>query len=151
MDEKGFEGLMVWQKAHALMLDVHHRLVPLLPKEERWGLCDQIKRSSKSVSANIAEGHGRFYYMDNVRFCHNARGSLDETVNHLRVSFDLKYCPEDLYHELRAQAEEVRKLLNGYISWLKTQKYGEKEPGANLHLREPLAVYTITDNEAQQS
>ena len=147
MDEKGFEGLKVWQKAHGLMLDIHARLIPVLPKEEKWGLCNQILRSSKSIGANIAEGFGRHYYMDNVRFCYNARGSLDETANHLKVAFDLKYCPEDIYRDLRAQSEEVRKILNGYISWLKTQKMGEKEPGANLTIRESQEGYDTPSTE----
>jgi len=68
MDEKGFEGLKVWQKAHHLMLNIHTKLIPILPKDEKWGLCDQLRRSSKSIGANIAEGFGRHYYMDNVRF-----------------------------------------------------------------------------------
>ena len=76
MAQQGFEGLKVWQKAHQLMLDIHKKLLPLLPKDEKYDLADQIRRSSKSVGANIAEGYGRFYYMDNVCFCYNARGSL---------------------------------------------------------------------------
>jgi four helix bundle protein len=112
-----------------LTLDIHTKLVPVLPKDEKWGLSNQIQRSSKSIGANIAEGYGRFYFMDNVRFCYNARGSLDETVNHLRIALDLDICPPELYRGLRTQAEDVRKLLNGYISWLKQQKTGEKEPG----------------------
>ena len=70
MTEQKFETLKVWQKAHSFMLDIHRRLIPILPKEERFGLTDQIRRSSKSIGANIAEGSGRFYYMDNVRFCY---------------------------------------------------------------------------------
>ncbi len=147
MEEKGFEGLKVWQKAHQLMLDVHKKLIPLLPSEEKWDLASQVRRSSKSIGANIAEGYGRHYYMDNVRFCYNARGSLDETVNHFRDALDLKYCPEALYRELRNQADEIRKLLNGYISWLKTQKTGEKEPGANLYIRENPSEYFIAEED----
>jgi len=146
MSEKGFEGLKVWQKAHVLMLDIHKKLVPIIlenNKDERFDLISQIRRSSKSVPANIAEGHGRFYYGDNTRFCYNARGSLDETVSHLRAAIDLEYCPNDLYGNLRAQAEEIRKMLNGYIEWLKEKKIGEKEPGANLYVREDLAEYLI--------
>jgi len=146
MNEKGFEGLKVWQKAHALMLDVHKKLIPSILKnnsDERFDLVSQIRRSSKSVPANIAEGHGRFYYGDNIRFCYNARGSLDETVSHLRAAIDLEYCPNDLYENLRAQAEEIRKMLNGYIEWLKEKKIGEKEPGANLYVREDPAEYVI--------
>ncbi len=126
------KGLKVWQKAHALMLDIHKNLVPFFPKEEKFDLTAQIRRSSKSVPANIAEGHGRFYYGDNVRFCYNARGSLDETVSHLRAALDLGYCSKELYDSLRIQADEIRKMLNGYIEWLKEKRIGEKKPGANL-------------------
>jgi len=95
------------------------------------------------VPANIAEGHGRFYYGDNVRFCYNTRGSLDETVNHLRTALDLEYCSKSLYENLRAQADEIRRMLNGYIDWLKEKKIGEKEPGANLRVHEDQAEYDV--------
>lgn len=151
MNEKGFEGLKVWQKAHALMLDVHKKLVPAIlqvSKDERFDLVSQIRRSLKSLPANIAEGHGRFYYGDNVRFCYNARGSLDETVSHLRTAIDLEYCSKSLYENLRAHADETRRMLNGYIDWLKEKKIGEKEPGASLHIREEQAEYMIdTDTD----
>lgn len=147
MTEQSFETLKVWQKSHQLMLDVHHRLIPLLPKEEKYGLADQVKRSSKSVGANIAEGAGRFYFMDNVRFCYMARGSLDETLNHLLTSKDLGYCHKELYDNLRAQIEEIRRLLNGYITWLKTKKVGLNEPGANLAVHELSADYLFDYNE----
>ncbi len=143
MTEQSFETLKVWRMSHQLMLDVHHKLLPLLPKEERYGLSDQIRRSSKSVGANIAEGAGRYYFMDNVRFCYMARGSLDETLNHLMVSRDLGFCENELYEGLRLQLEEVRRLLNGYIAWLKTKKTGASEPGANLVVHEPSAEYFI--------
>jgi four helix bundle protein len=136
MVEQGFETLKVWQKAHQLMLDVHQKLIPLLPKEEKYGLADQLRRSSKSVGANIAEGAGRFYYMDNVRFCYMARGSLDETLNHLLAAKDL-----------RVQIEEIRRLLNGYITWLKTKKVGGNEPGANLAVHEFPTEYTTVSND----
>ena len=147
MTEQSFETLKVWQKSHQLMLDVHHKLIPLLPKEEKYGLADQVKRSSKSVGANIAEGAGRFYFMDNVRFCYMARGSLDETLNYLLTSKDLGYCHKELYDNLRAQIEEIRRLLNGYITWLKTKKVGLNEPGANLAVHELSADYLFDYNE----
>jgi four helix bundle protein len=147
MAEQGFEKLKVWQKAHAFMLEIHRQMIPLLPKEEKYGLSDQIRRSSKSIGANIAEGNGRFYYMDNVRFCYQAHGSLDETINHLKVAFDLGFYEKDLYEGLREQVEEIRRMLNGYIAWLKTQKIGSKEPGANLYVREPLEEYLVQPDE----
>ena len=141
MVEQSFETLKVWQKSHQLMLNIHHKLIPLLPKEEKYGLADQVRRSSKSIGANIAEGAGRFYFMDNVRFCYMARGSLDETLNHLLVSKDLGFCENELYENLRLQIEEIRRLLNGYITWLKTKKIGASEPGATLAIYELPAEY----------
>jgi four helix bundle protein len=145
MAEQSFETLKVWQKSHALMLDIHNRILPSLPKEEKYVLADQLRRSSKSVPANIAEGSGRYYYMDNVRFCYHARGSLDETLNHLIVARDLNFCSSELYLEMRERVEEIRKLLNGYISWLKTKKVGGNEPGAKLAVHELPSEYLLDD------
>jgi hypothetical protein len=83
--------------------------------------------------------------MDNVRFCYNARGSLDETLSHLIAARDLGYCPTPLYQDLRRQIEEIRRLLNGYISWLKTKKIGENEPGAKLVIYEISPEYLVND------
>ena len=131
---EGFESLVVWQKAHALKLIVHRQVVKLLPPEEKWDLADQIRRSSKSVCANIAEGYGRFYYREAIRFCYNARGSLCETQNHLIDARDLGYISEDLYKQARDLSEEVYRLLNGYISYLKKRKPGDTEPGHDVCL-----------------
>lgn len=147
MTDQSFETLKVWQKAHAFTLDIYRRLVPLFPKEEKFGLTDQLRRSAKSIGANIAEGSGRFYYMDNVRFCYQARGSLDETINHLLVTRDLGYCSTEIYTDFRKQAEEIRRMLNGYIAWLKEQKIGAKEPGANLYVRETAEEYIAATDE----
>jgi four helix bundle protein len=127
------------------MLFVHQRIAPCLPAEEKWDLASQIRRSSKSIGANIAEGHGRFYYQDNVRFCYNARGSLAETIQHLIVARDLNYITGALYNEGRVQAEQIYRLLNGYIAYLKQRKIGEHEPGANVVVHEPRAIYEIHD------
>ncbi|RPI95225.1 MAG: four helix bundle protein [Chloroflexi bacterium] len=143
MTEQGFEKLKTWQKAHQLMLEIHKKLIPLFPREEKYDLADQLRHSSKSVPANIAEGAGRFYYMDNVRFCYNARGSLDETLNHLIAAHDLGYCPTPLYQDLRGHIEEIRRLLNGYVTWLKAKKIGENEPGAKLAIREISPEYFV--------
>lgn len=145
MTDQSFETLKTWQKAHQLMLDIHRKLIPLFPKVEKYRLADQLRRSSKSVPANIAEGSGRFYYMDNVRFCYHARGSLDETLNHLIDARDLGYCLVALYEELRGQVEEVRRRLNGYIGWLKEKKVGANEPGSRLAIREDHPEYLPAD------
>lgn len=144
---EGLEKLAVWQKAHALMLFIHHRILPCLPPEEKWNLAYQLRRSSQSIGANIAEGYGRFYYQDNIRFCYNARGSLVETINHLITARDLNYISSEMYCQAREIADEVYRLLHGYIAYLKKSKQGFTEPGVNLILHEPLAEYEILPHD----
>ena len=81
MSISGLEKLDVWCKARDFAVRVNKEILPLLPPEEKWSLNQQLRRSSQSVHANIAEGHGRFYFQDNVRFCYIARGSLEETLS----------------------------------------------------------------------
>lgn len=82
MSIQSLKKLQVWVRAKDFGLKIYKQVLPLLPVEEKWNLKQQLRRSSLSISANIAEGHGQFYYQDNVRFCYNARGSLEETLCH---------------------------------------------------------------------
>jgi four helix bundle protein len=75
---QGLETLEAWKKANEFALVIYREVLPKLPVEEKWNLDQQIRRAAQSVPANIAEGHGRFYYQDEVRFCYIARGSLTE-------------------------------------------------------------------------
>ena len=76
---------------------------------------------------------------------------MDETLNHLIDARDLEYCPVALYEQLRTLVEEVRRLLNGYIGWLKEKKIGENEPGAKLAVGEVSADYTIDADKKPES
>lgn len=89
--DKGLETLQVWQKAIALAVQVCKQVLPLLPVQEKWSLADQLRRSVQSIPANIAEGYGRYYYQDSIRFCYIARGSLEETFSHLTLARELGY------------------------------------------------------------
>ena len=100
MSMQGLQRLEVWKRAKDFALRIYQDVLPLLPPEEKWNLNSQIRRSSLSISANIAEGYGRFYYQENVRFCYNARGSLEETLSHLVFSFEAKYIPDTLYQRI---------------------------------------------------
>ena len=148
MSVKGLQRLQVWGRAKDFALKIYKRVLPLLPSEEKWGLNQQLRRSSLSISANIAEGYGRYYYQDNVRFCYNARGSLEETLNHLIFAFEAGFIPETLYKELEAEGEEIEKMLNGYISYLKKSKQGANDPGADYSIREEAEPYDIESLEA---
>ncbi|MFZ5820972.1 MAG: four helix bundle protein [Chloroflexota bacterium] len=148
MSIQGLKRLQVWVRAKDFALAVYKRVLPVLPPEEKWNLNQQLRRSSLSISANIAEGYGRFYYQDNVRFCYNARGSLEETLSHLIFAFEVEFIPESLYKELESEGEEIDKMLNGYIGYLKKSKQGANEPGANHAVREDPEPYDTTSLES---
>ena len=99
----------------------------ILSKKEQYLLSAQILDASRSVTANIAEGHGRFYYQDNIKFCRNARGSLEETLEHLITAFDEKYIDVELLKKEKDQYEICLKLINGYIRYLRNSKRGKAD------------------------
>ena len=76
--DKSFRNLILWQKAHALVIEIY-KITSLLPKSEQFGIISQIQRSSTSVPANIAEGYGRISIKEKLRFLYIANGSLEET------------------------------------------------------------------------
>ena len=97
---KAFTDLEVWQKARLFRSNISV-LVKSFPAEEKYRLGDQIVRSSRSVGNNIAEGHGRFHYIDSARFLINARGSLIETLDHLIIALDEKYITEEDFNKFK--------------------------------------------------
>jgi len=113
-----FTELEVWKKARTLKNEVF-ALIQLFPKEEKYTLADQLKRSSRSINAAIAEGHGRFTFKDQLHFCIIARGSLSETYNHLIDAFDCRYITDKDLANWKEKIDDVGKLLNGYISFLR--------------------------------
>ncbi len=82
-------------------------------------MADQLIRASRSVNGNISEGHGRYTFKDQIHFCIQARGSLSETYNHLIDALDCAYINEEQLKYFKAKIEEIEKLLNGYISFLR--------------------------------
>ena len=145
MSVSGLEKLDVWCRAQDFAVRVNKELLPLLPQEEKWSLNQQMRRSSQSIPANIAEGHGRFYFQDNVRFCYIARGSLEETLSHIVYAYKVGYISEILYKTFVTDGENLNRLINGYISFLKKSKQGANEPGANYSIREISTDYLIED------
>lgn len=90
MSEKAYQSfteLEVWKKSRMLKNEIKE-LIDNFPIEEKYRLIDQIIRSSRGISAAIAEGHGRYTYKDQLHFCIIARGSLSETYNHFIDAFD---------------------------------------------------------------
>ncbi|MGW8251882.1 MAG: four helix bundle protein [Anaerolineales bacterium] len=134
--EKGLESLKVWQRALAFAKEVCVHVLPILPAQEKWCLEVQLHRSAQSIPANLAEGYGRYYYQDSIRFCYIARGSLEETYSQIRLAHELGYVPQQDYDGYVREIGELRRMINGYISYLKKSKRGSKEPGAKHILGE---------------
>lgn len=114
-----FEELEAWKAGRELRVFVFRRIVPILKNLKEFDLIDQIKRSSRSVTNNIAEGHGRFHFRDNYRFCSQARGSLNEVLDQLITSHDDSLIPDELLEAGRELFNKTLRILNGYMAWLK--------------------------------
>jgi len=129
-DFQTFEDLEVYQAARELrraMYDVTRRL----PDFEKYGLASQIRRAAVSLTNNIAEGHGRFHYPDQIRFILHSRGSLEELVDDLNVCLDENYVPPDEVTKLKEKALGVLTLLNGYLRYLRRRSSSVREPDSS--------------------
>lgn len=123
-DNKDFMGLKCWKVSRELRKSIRN-LTKTFPKEETYRLTDQIIRSSRSITANIAEGYGRYHYLENIKFCTYSRGSLDETKDHLTVALDEEFITEKQFEVYENKITEIKQLINGYIRFLRTQKLAE--------------------------
>jgi four helix bundle protein len=145
-EEKGLDTLQVWQRAMTFAIKVQQQILPLFPVDEKWALVTQLRRSVQSIPGNIAEGYGRYYYQESVRFCYIARGSLEESYTYLSLGNKLGYISENIFHPLTMDITDLRRLLNGYINFLKKSKRGENEPGSTHQTHEDSELY-ITDSD----
>jgi four helix bundle protein len=102
------------------------QLVIHFPSEEKYGLTYQIKRASRSITACIAEGHGRFTHKDQIHFCIIAGASATELLNHFIDAFDQKYIDRQILKSYQLIIEEIIKMLNGLISYLRKQANNSK-------------------------
>ena len=116
-----FTELETWKQSRKIR-NIVSDLVKSFPGEEKFRLTDQIIRSSRSIGNNLAEGHGRFHYQDNIRFCIMARGSLTETLDHMIIALDEKIITEEVLQSFQPDYESCLKLINGYIQYLKSKK-----------------------------
>ncbi len=113
-----FEDLKIWQNSHKLMLSVY-QIISQFPKKDFYALISQLRRSSLSVPANIAEAHGRYHYLDKIKFLLNARGSIEETRSHLRAAIDLELLNQKDFERLNLEYIGLLRGLNSFIASLK--------------------------------
>ncbi len=115
-----FEDLHVYQLAREFRKDMY-RLAKRLPPEEKFGLVSQVRRAALSLTNNIAEGHGRFHFLDQIKFMFQSRGSLEELLDDLNTCQDEEYVPSSELEILRDKGWAVHRLTNGYIRFLRSR------------------------------
>jgi four helix bundle protein len=119
-----FEDLEVYQVAREFR-KMMYRVARLLPEDETFALASQIRRPAVSLTNNIAEGHGRFHFLEQIKFMLQARGSLEELLDNLNVCTDETYLSEDEIQKLKSEGWRVHKLINGYIRFLRGRAAGD--------------------------
>lgn len=107
---KSFQDLEVWQKAHALALDVYS-LTASFPDRERYGITSQLRRSAASVPSNIAEGFGRKSTRELLQFLAIANGSLEETRYFLLLAGDLGFMASEQFVKLNQQCNSIGQMV----------------------------------------
>ena len=113
-----FEDLEVYQAAREFRKAMY-RVARRLPEIEKFGLAAQIRDAAVSLTNNIAEGHGRFHFLDQIKFMLNSRGSLEELLDDLNACLDENYLPAEEVETLKSDGWRVHKLINGYIRFVR--------------------------------
>lgn len=114
-----FESLECWQRCNELKIFLKENVLRKLPASERYELFSQILRASRSSTANIAEGWGRYHYKDNIKFLVNARGSVAEILDHGIEAKSWDYISDETLKEIRKQTTRCLQVINGYIRYLR--------------------------------
>ncbi|MEK7154862.1 MAG: four helix bundle protein [Patescibacteria group bacterium] len=109
-----YEDLEIYQISVEIAVEVY-RLTKKFPKEETYGIVDQLKRAVTSVGANMAEGFGRYYYKDKLVFFYHSRGSLFEVKHFLEISFKMGYITEEEKNNLFTKLNNLSVKLNNFI------------------------------------
>ena len=118
---ESFEELDVWIIGREIKNQIFN-LVKTFPNAENYRLKDQLIRASISVTANIAEGFGRYHYQENIQYCRQARGSLHEIIDHLITAYDFGYIDEKTLNKIKNDIKRNIKVLNSYISMIQRRK-----------------------------
>ena len=127
---RSFVDLEVYKAAREFR-KARYRVARRLPDFEKFGLASQIRRAAISLTNNLAEGHGRFHFLDQIRFTLISRGSLEELIDDLNICLDENYVPQDEVAGLKSTGWQILKLTHGYLRYLRDRKLG-----ASLELRE---------------
>jgi len=125
-----FSDIEAWKIGREVRKSVY-AFIETLPDGEKYNLNSQMRRAAVSVTANIAEGYGRYHYQENIQFCRQSRGSMYEMQDHLITCLDEGYIAKEDYEKNYSLYEKAAKAINGYIKLLKRQQAENKERIAN--------------------
>ena len=126
--KRGFEDLECFRLALDVTVNAQE-FARRLPANEKYDMAQQVRRSSKSVTANIAEGYGRYHYLDSLKFYSNARGSLNETLGHFINARVLEYVDQVYFEQLYNLTRQAEKALNGFMNHVRKQRAGHEQYG----------------------
>jgi four helix bundle protein len=144
---RGFEDLECYKLALDIVANIHV-LARHLPPEEKYDLAAQIRRSSKGITGNIAEGYGRYHYLDSLRFYSIARGEVNETLSRVIEARVLNYVEQAYFDEVYALIRRAESTLNGYMTYVRKQKSGAQEYGERA-VREDSVFYMVDEFEEE--
>jgi four helix bundle protein len=119
---RDFTTLDAWSKSRLVKLFFYTEVIPLLPMEEKFNLGVQIRKACVSITANIAEGYGRYHYQEGIQFYRIARASLYELKDHLTTCSDLNYVAITCTNKGMELIESAKMKLNGYIKYVQSRK-----------------------------
>lgn len=146
--QRGFEDLECYQLALQVLREAYS-VAKALPPEEKFNLADQMRRAATSVVLNIAEGYGRYHYLDSLRFFYQARGSLCEVLSAF-VACDAVQLLHGALPRQRDLCSSALRSLNGYIRYVREQRQGHQEYGERT-LREEGPVYQLPSDALSES
>jgi len=144
-EPKKLETLECYQLAQQVLKEAY-ALAKHLPDVEKFNLRDQIRRASTSGVLNIAEGYGRYHYLDRIRFLYNARGSLSEVLGAFEASETVGYIEQGERERLQQLVNSALRSLNGFIRHIRQTQQGLKEFGGRL-VREDTPAYIIAADD----
>jgi four helix bundle protein len=139
---RGFEDMDCYKVAVRVMQEAY-RVASMLPGEEKYNLCDQLRRAGVSITLNIAEGYGRYHYLDSLRFYYIARGSISEVLSAFITCDALKYTVNELSKQ-RELCHDALRALNGYIRYVREHQQGKQEYGERA-IKEVPAAYVLEE------
>ena len=136
-----FEDLKVYQVAREFRKAMYG-IAKQLPDIEKFGLASQIRRAAVSLTNNIAEAHGRYHCLDQIKFILQSRGSLEELIDDLNVCADEAYLAIDELDSLKEHGWRIRQLIDGYIRYLR-----EQNSSSGSKARETAPIYDDAEVE----